>query len=41
MSYFKKKISRFKTNDPLLSGLEDNHFMSEFVLPDFNGNIEK
>ena len=41
MSYFKKKILRFKTNDPLLSGLEDSHFLSEFVLPDFNGNIKK
>jgi TRAP transporter TAXI family solute receptor len=41
MSYFRTKIIRFKDNDPLLSDLEDSHFMSKFVLPDFNGNIEE
>lgn len=41
ISYFKTKISRFKTNDPLLSGLEDSHFMSEFVLPGFNDSIDE
>lgn len=41
VSYFKTKISRFKATDPLLSELEEDHFMSEFVLPDLHGNIEK
>lgn len=35
MAYFKDRIEQFKQADPLLYDLDNNHFTSEFVLPEF------
>lgn len=41
LTYFKKKIKWFKETDPILFDLEDDHFITGFVLPAFESNIEK
>ena len=36
MDYFKDKVEQFKSSDPLLYDLKNDHFTSDFILPGFN-----